>query len=268
MTNKENEKEDAEEKEVETPVSFFSFGARSSGNGDGEETVPLWLVTFTDIMALMLTFFVLLYSMSVPLEEKWEELTTGLSKGVSQSQGPKYSRGAQDAIDISRLSQSRALNLNYLESLVTELIADNERLENIVIIPQKQRLIISLPSELLFESGQSEVGAEGKRALFALGGPLSRIRNRIEIIGHADPRPVENEGGSFSSNWELSLARAAQVAAVLRDVGYERGAVVRGLSSARYDQLSEDMPQEERLNLSRRVDIVIMQDDGTKKTPF
>lgn len=229
------------------------------------QPVPLWLITFTDIMALMLTFFVMMYTMSVPLEEKWEELTTAFDTGFSKFQSPQWNAGPQDTISIDKLDFSRALDLDYLESVVEEIIASDEKLKNVVVISQDDRLILSLPSELLFEAGQAEVTVEGKRAIFSLGGPLSRIRNRIEVVGHTDPRPIENKGGNgFNTNWDLSLMRAAHVAAVLENVGYTRSITLRGLASGRYAELP-DLQQEERFSLARRVDVVIMKDDGSQR---
>ena len=132
----------------------------------------------------------------------------------------------------------------------------------LVIIQQPKRLVLSLPSDILFESGQAEIGVDGQRAIFALGNILSRIKNRIEVIGHSDPQPIVNAGGPFSSNWALSLSRALSVASSLNAAGYKRPVIVRGLASARYDELSESLPEEQRLDLSRRVDLVIMKDDG------
>ena len=111
-----------------------------------------------------------------------------------------------------------------------------------------------------------EVKTEGKRALFSLGGLLARIRNRIEIVGHSDPRPITNESAQYASNWELSLARAASVANILSQVGYRREVTARGMSSARYDELPASMPEQKRLDLSRRVDIVVMRDDGDSRS--
>ncbi len=270
MTDDDQEKEQQEEKvstekAVQTGVAL-SWGLAPELRPGEERAVPvLWLITFTDVMALMLTFFVMLYSMSVPEEEKWEDMTDAFTVSFSQFESPKWYQGPQDTINIDKLDFSRALDLKYLNALVSEIIEKDEKLENVVIIPQKDRLILSLPTELLFKSGQSEVTVKGKRSLFSLGGPLSRIRNQVEVIGHADPRPIQSEGGRFSSNWELSLSRAANVASVLENVGYVRSIIVRGLSSARYDELPVELSEEERLSLSRRVDIVIMKDDGSQR---
>lgn len=268
MADEDKQTEENEEAEaaVETVIKERPvFVCADEGENPPPEHIPLWLVTFTDVMALMLTFFVLLYSMAVPEESKWEDFSSAVTKGINKYQSSDWYSGLQEAVSINSISLGKALDLDYLEALVRQLIADSDRLEGVVIIPQKDRLIISLPSDLLFESGQAEVSAEGKRALFILGEQLYRIKNRVEIIGHADPRPIEGQNSDLSSNWELSLARAINTAAVLFDVGYERPITARGLSSSRYEQLPEDIDEEERLSLARRVDLVVMQDNGSRR---
>ena len=268
MIEKEEIKEEQESVKDSSETAVFQMGGgvgATSKADDGQESPVLWLITFTDVMALMLTFFVMLYSMSVPEEDKWKQVTSALTVGFSQFESPKWYKGPQDTINIDKRDFSNALNMDYLNALVIEIIEKDEKLKNVVVLQQKKRLILSLPTDLLFKSGQSEVTVSGKRALFALGGPLSRIRNRIEVTGHADSRPVQSDKGKFSSNWELSLARAVNVSSVLENVGYSRPVIVRGLSNARYDELPADLSESERLSFSRRVDIVIMKDDGSQR---
>lgn len=232
---------------------------------EGKVEAPLWLITFTDIMALMLTFFVLLYSMSIPEVEKWEELTSSINKGFSKFYSPPQFAGAQDSIAIDKIDRSEALNLDYLRGLIEEKVNQNDALNDVVIITANSKLIISMPENLLFEAGQDEVKTEGKRALFSLGGLLARIRNRIEIVGHSDPRPITQQNARFGSNWELSLSRAVNVSSILKQVGYRRDIITRGMSSARYDEIPETVSEGQRLDLSRRVDIVVMEDDGNTR---
>jgi chemotaxis protein MotB len=254
-------------KEVAPPNSLQELSLLNSASGpqkaeEEEEYMPLWLITFTDIMALMLTFFVLLYSMSVPEVESWEDLTTSINKGFSKFYSPRKFSGPQDTIEINKLDLSQALNLDYLRGLIETKIGENDILYDVVLISADDRLIISMPEDLLFDAGNDEVGVQGKRALFALGGILSNIKNRIEVVGHTDPRPISDRNQKFESNWELSLSRATQVSNILMQVGYRRPVIVRGMSSARYDELPESLPDQQRLDLSRRVDIVVMTDDG------
>lgn len=232
-------------------------------HGDTGQAVPLWLITFTDVMALMLTFFVLLYSMSVPVEEKWQNIVVSLSSKFNYTEAKPHNAGSQDVISIDKIDTSRALSLVYLKTLVKSLLKENG-IDNVIVFENDKRLIISLPSELLFASGRAEIKIKGKKILFALGGALARVRNRIEIAGHTDPRPITGTKGPYRTNWELSLARSASVAVMLKDVGYMRDITLRGLSSARFDEMSDSAPEEERYNLSRRVDIVVMNDDGVR----
>lgn len=238
------------------------FKTDQAGNdGQQESGASLWLITFTDVMALMLTFFVLLYSMSTPDVESWSQMTSSMEVNMSKFYSAEWQGGAQDTIAIQKVDNSRALSLDYLEALVTEIVAENNHLKTAVINQQQDRLVISLPTSLLFRGGSSEITPRGERALFALAGLLQRIRNRMEIIGHSDPRPLP-ESSPYDSNWDLSLNRALKVSGVLQEVGYNRSLVVRGLASGRYEDLPADMPREERLSIARRVDLVIMKDDG------
>lgn len=261
--NKNNRKNEPKVEEEEQSGSYLSTN-RTRRDGE-EESSALWLITFTDVMALMLTFFVLLYSMSVPEEEDWKQVTQGMNNQFTQTFADQWSKGKQDVVNIEKIDFTEALDLGYLDSVLTNVIERDSRLQNINIIPQTDHLVVSVPQELLFNSGQAEVSGKGKQVLFALGNALTRIKNRIEIIGHSDPAPIERAGGRFASNWELSLARAGSVALTLENGGYERPMAVRGLSSSRYDDLPAEMGEEQRLSLARRVDIVVMKDDGSDR---
>ncbi len=256
----EHEKEEIEAPPIPSPSYYPSIVRKQD---DAAQAVPLWLITFTDVMALMLTFFVLLYSMSVPEEEKWKEIADSFSSKFNYEEARPHNAGSQDVISIDRIDKSRALSLRYLKALVKNLLKTNG-VKDVIIFENDKRLVISLPSELLFKSGSAQINLKGKKVLFALGGALSRVKNRIEIAGHTDPRPITGTNGPYRTNWELSLARSASVSVMLKDVGYSRDITIRGLSSARFDEMSEDASVEERYGLSRRVDIILMDDDGMR----
>lgn len=227
-----------------------------------------WLLTFTDTMALMLTFFVLLFSMTEPEKQNWSEVTSALQSEFNKFYGALQNRGPLDALNIDRINFNQALNIGYLKSLLESAIGESKFLEGVTLIPQPGSLIISLPRDLLFDSGDAAVTEEGARALYVLGGVLSKIRNKIEVAGHADPRPVDGNAGQFDSNWDLSLMRAANVAAILESVGYDKDIVIHGHSSGRYADLQSIVDEQLRLDLARRVDIIVMDHDGSKQKVF
>ena len=250
--------------EAVKPMRPRRFNRRA---GDKRQNISsTWLVSFTDVMALMLTFFVLLFSMSDPNKAEWEKLKDEYQENFSQNRGQPLNRGAQDTINIDKVNFSQALSLFYLKRLFITQIENSTVLASVEMMEIDGGLILSLPQQLLFEAGQASVKEAGVEALFELAGVLNRVKNRIEVVGHTDPRPVT--GGRFPSNWELSLARAANVAAVLENVGYNDAITVRGHASARFDELDTTLPIEQRLDLSRRVDVVIMEDDGKRLQLF
>ena len=260
------EKDQEQAAEIVKPPRPRRYNRRASDRQTVKSSA--WLISFTDVMALMLTFFVLLFSMSNPDPAKWELMKGDLKDTLQQNkqasdkttQGKALNRGAQDTININKVDFEKALSLSYLEKLFQKQIDQDPLLKQIIMMKTNNGLIISLPQQLLFSAGQAAVGKEGEKALFNLAGILSRVKNRVEIVGHTDPRNIS--GDQFRSNWELSLARATNVAGILEKVGYTNNVTVRGHGSARYSDLSVEIPLLTRRDLSRRVDIVIMEDDG------
>lgn len=220
-----------------------------------------WLISFTDVIALMLTFFVLLFSMSQPKNEEWNEFTEKVQENFNKYYGQVRERSAQDSINIERINFSQALNVKYLKALFTRIQEEEDALKIITMQETEDRLIVSLPQNLLFDAGQATIKNSANRALIVLAGTLRRIQNRVEVIGHTDPTPTRG-GYGYASNWELSLARASQVAAVLENAGYDRPMIIRGQASGQFLNLSPDIPRSTRMETARRVDIVIMDDNG------
>lgn len=221
--------------------------------GKASDGGQAWLLTFTDLTALMLTFFVLLYSMSTINSDDWQNLVQALSPKLSSVQEVTVAlpRGDQDSEPVERVPGT---DLNYLANLLQEQVADDEILAKAVITQERERITLSLPGDLLFGSGSVELGDKAKSAIFALGGVLRNLRNVIEVAGFADPvRPRR----SFASNWELSLARAASLSGMLATSGYQGEILVRGYGHAQYDAMVETDDAAARLAAARRVDIII-----------
>lgn len=235
----------------------------------GDETSggkSMWLVSFTDVMALMLTFFVLLFAMSNPKQEEWDQFTQNIHKNFNRFEGSMQNRGREEGVSIDKVNFSQALDIRYLKSIVGNLLKEEKSLHGVRLLNTGRSLIISLPHDLLFDTGAANIKDEANKALFIIAGTLGRIKNRIEIVGHADPRPLS--GSRFASNWQLSLSRAANVAGVLENMGYDSPIIIKGQGSGRFDDIPDSFSVAERLDLSRRVDIVVMEDDGRKMKLF
>jgi len=108
--------------EILIPVFLQDKGAEE----DEIKSTPMWLLTFSDVTALMLTFFVLLYSMATPDADKWEEIADTFNAGLERFNVEQFEAGAQDTIAIEKLELKRALPLDYLRFVISEVAEQNE----------------------------------------------------------------------------------------------------------------------------------------------
>lgn len=205
-----------------------------------EIKTDLWKDTFSDLMNLLLCFFVLLYSMSVVDEVKYAELVASLSNSFSI-----FSGGAQ-AIGEGQLVSSGATQLNNLDEyysdmgkaaeetdaddplaevkqqqkqdttgLYSDIVGNVEqnRVEDTVSVTMDenyQYVMISLSGGILFDSGSAEIRSGAKPILSRVSYILKRYQDRqIKIEGHTDNVPIHTS--EFPSNLWLSTARATKV---------------------------------------------------------
>lgn len=216
-------------------------------------TSRAWMITFTDLVSLMLTFFVMMFAMSNVKPDKWNDMTNALSQGLN-TESQRAAAAATAKFSISTIFRKRAINLDYLSAVLEDAMAQVPLLENSQLLRLEDRLVIALPGDLLFHPGRAVMTERARQALFSLGGLLRNIGNQIGVNGHSDPQPPK--GGEYTSNWELSVARAIAVANALRRAGYPDDIVAYGYSDSRYQQLP-DLPEQQRQAMGRRVDIVI-----------
>lgn len=215
---------------------------------------PAWLVTFADLVALLITFFVMLFATQKVDIGKWESLVDTLSMRLNPNQTILIARPTADQ-NAERLSSKRAIDLGYLEKVILDKTRTEPELAGLELSRREDRLIVTLPAELLFPPGRADPKKSARRILFVLAGVLGTIGNRIDVTGHADPRPLRNS--HFASNWQLSIARAVAVANELRRAGYHREMSPSGFGESAFRELPPTVAQDRRNDVARRVDIVI-----------
>ncbi|MDG2285787.1 MAG: flagellar motor protein MotB [Alphaproteobacteria bacterium] len=171
---------------------------RRGGAGGGS----VWLVTFIDLISLLLAFFVMMYSMSSMSLPAWQAFTASLNK--AEIEKPAKTRTLPPtpiAADADR--PGRGVDVRYLRRILESGMARETTLALAVLRQRGGKLVLSLPGDLFFAPGGASVLVSGSAALFALAETLSNLDNRIDVIGHTDPRPTP-AGGRFTSNWGLS----------------------------------------------------------------
>ncbi|MFC1736284.1 flagellar motor protein MotB [Candidatus Hydrogenedentota bacterium] len=192
---------------------------KKSGGADGSPGAPAWMVTFGDLMSLLLTFFVLLLSFSTTQEEDFkkamESFRLALGVGVLQEQS-----GAPTS-DTAGPMSSRTGRLKKTRQLARKRMQRTVRLRKMVTVSAtKEGMRITLKDQLLFDSGRAIIKPEGVDVLKTLGRTLKPIEDEyyIQIEGHTDVDPLR-AGHEFESNWELSGARSRSVLKAVIDGG-------------------------------------------------
>jgi len=213
-----------------------------------------WMITFADLVSLMLTFFVLLFSMSSLQMDEWDAMTDTLTQTLNPGKLTTVAAATAE-FNIGTIFRRQATDLDYLSGVLQRGVQEDKLLKSSKIMLLDDRLIVALPGDLLFPSGKAVMPDEARSALFTLGSLLRNVGNQIGVNGHTDPRPPSAKSG-FQSNWELSIARSSAVANALRASGYTDDIVAFGYADSRYAQLPK-IPEVEREKLGRRVDVVI-----------
>ncbi len=99
------------------------------------------------------------------------------------------------------------------------------------IVLRSGRMVLVLPTDVLFDSGKAKLGARGKEAVSQVATVLATLKDRrFQISGHTDNDPIRYSG--FESNWDLSAARALQVVKVMAESGMSSSS----LSAAGYGE--------------------------------
>lgn len=218
-----------------------------------------WMVTFTDLVALMLTFFVLLFAMSQIEQRQWQALVHSLAQELDQIPD---STEAKPAIDfhIDKDVPIPGTDLDYLAPVVLQQIGAQRDLARSVIRRLPDRIVISLPGALLYPPGSAELRPEAGEIVFAIGGVLRNLNNIVEIEAHSDP-----SAPSADTAWGLSLTRAMALSARLSEAGYPRGLLARGFGDTRPGELEHVLSEDRAADFASRIDIVIR--DQAQGTP-
>ena len=220
-----------------------------------------WMLTFADLLALLLTFFVLLYSMNSVQSQQWEDLVNTFAEELNPKR-PRVEIDENLFVETVKGKVNRGLSLDYLEGILRARTENSRVLHNVLIGRKFDRLYLSFMGDEVFVEGTiATIKPEIQNALFEIGGALGQIDNQIVIAGHADSRAPINE--RYISRWEVSLERANQFAMILNDSGYRKPISVSGYGDTGFDLLDVSIPLQDRYELLNRVDIIILDETMT-----
>ena len=249
-----------------------------------------WMVSYADFITLLFAFFVMLYSISVVNTGKFKVLSESLTAAFkdpnrslepiqigelvrSPSDRPKESYADVDPkpirpIEIRQLAQLASVVQEALRRAAEQLDEIQDRVEEamdemiqkgaITIQRSEYWIEVEMNSEVLFDSGSSDLYPEVVPILTNLGKTLVEFPNHVNIEGHTDTVPISTK--TFPSNWELSGGRAATVVRLFEFSGIEPDRLA-AIGYGEYYPIADNQTREGRTK-NRRVVAVILAEIG------
>jgi len=250
-----------------------------------------WLVTYADMLTLLMVLFIVMFAMSTVDEKKYNALRSGLSDGFGQISS--YQKGSSSILDEDGSSVMSELNADQTFTKVapsqqrvvaTASTADQEkrydaaraeldRLEKIrrqiesalrrnglardvETTIDDRGLVVSLVSRhVVFPNDVATLSPRGERVVDVLSPVLREIPNDLRIDGHTNQ--VKVHPAFYASDWDLSAARAVTVLRRLNEVG---GVPDHRLSMSAFGHerplRDPSLPGSQAVN--KRVDIIVL----------
>ena len=223
-------------------------GSRETGEHDAAGGMR-WLLTYADVITLLLALFIFLFSISSVNVQKLREFTQefGTLFGIFQ--------GGRSIIEGGRGILPGGNTLVELEARFSAELSELIERRGLAVVRTKDSLTIRVPDILLFQLGKASLLQGSKAALDNIIILLKSIPNDVRVEGHTDTIPIRTP--EFPSNWELSGGRAAAVARYLIEVG---GIEPRRIAIVGYGQYRPVEPNDPVRGTpkNRRVDIVVL----------
>jgi len=175
-----------------------------------QRKVDGWIMTYADMMSLLLTFFILIVSFSSLQQSKFQQAAQSLKEafGILQHQesliefrNPVYPDIRNESIDDEVYYEMREIE---------QVILENGLDQDVQVQVQEDGVLFRIQAPFLFASGQADLKDESRQILQELTVLFRKFPYRIRIEGHTDSLPINS--ARYPSNWELSAARAVTVA--------------------------------------------------------
>lgn len=221
-----------------------------------KESGERWLLTYADLITLLLAFFLMLFATSNQDLEKFKLLAGSLRESFGGGSGPlgggdKILQGGGSILpDTGKISDEvRAIS----EDLNTFTAINN--LAKVGVRSVDEDIVISLSDNLLFNSADAKLRPEALPLLDRIAAELRSQPNEIRVEGHTDTIPLSTP--TYASNWELSAARATEVLRYLIDQGGIAANRIHATAYADTRPVASNQTPDGRAT-NRRADIVII----------
>lgn len=230
-----------------------------------------WLLTYADMITLLLTFFIVLYALSMVDAKKMARLaeslrqafsvskTTGSSQQLIEMNGQIIPLPAPSVVSDENSSasnpQQEKLRLAEIEEALNDYSSKQGLLAELAVEMEEKGLVLRLSEAFLFESGSSEIKLSAIPRLVVIGKLLNKTSNYLRVEGHTDNIPIHS--AQYRSNWQLSADRATRLTESLVRNARVSAERFSAMGYGEHRPLAPNTTEKGRAK-NRRVDIVIL----------
>lgn len=247
--------------------------ARKKNHDAEHDNSERWLLTYSDLITLLMIFFVIMYAMSNVDAQKYQVLSQSLNGALDPSgfggtgSGGTGSGGGINLENAISETEAKAESEGKTNKMDPELLAAAEKIRQLLkekglqdkvsVSIQERGVVVGLMNTVLFESGSTQIKKDAVPTLIAIGEVANGVHNYIRVEGNTDDVPMNTP--QFPSNWELSVIRATEVLKLL--ISQSKVSPDR-ISAVGYGEYRPTVPNSSAENRSRnrKVDIVILSD--------
>lgn len=239
--------------------------ARKKSEGSSIPGVPGWMVTYGDMMSLLLTFFIMLVAMSSVEKVKFNQAAGSLqgALGIVPSNAISLASKKMDADKpIDRRGSRQEKKMRKKVQKMQQMIKAETLPKDLKISMSKEGVGIRISDPNFFDLGKATLKPQSFVVLDQIIDIIKTVDYSVRIEGHTDDLPIRNP--EFDSNWELSAGRALAILKYFQDKGRIDPVRLEAVGLGEYHPLVPNDEEESRAK-NRRVEIFILSKDFQKK---
>lgn len=206
---------------------------RENYYNNSKDYINRWVISYADLVTLLLALFLVMYAVNTA------NLTNPEKNNIQ-----------------AKVVKEQTVKMPALQK---ELLDEFKSDESVTLLKDTRGLIIRMNDSILFGSAETEIQPTAQETLNKIIDILSKINNPVIIEGHTDSLPIKSE--KYSSNWELSTARATSVINYLVDSKRINPKRLSAVGYGEYMPLAENTSNSGRTK-NRRVDIIILDNNN------
>ena len=230
---------------------------------EDHDNLERWLITYSDLITLLLAFFIMMYTFSKQDAQKYQEVSEYLKAIFSGGTAMLKSGAAGDSKLVIPPPKAGSDIQEVAKQLQKEIQGMAEAMDpehKISVLTDERGIVIRIMDRAFFDAGRAELKDTAKKALMKIAPIIKASDNQIRIEGHTDNVPISTS--EFKSNWELSVRRATEVVRHLIEKYELPPERISASGYAEYRPVASNDTEQDRA-LNRRIEIILLRPSAT-----